>query len=95
MAKTTLGFKSLHNQYLESRVKRGAIRFIGLIFVILTPLFFFIKNLNTENLEIKCITILGITHIISHLFFFTSQSFLAHNSGNIFYFYLPYVLLPN
>ena len=87
MAKTTLGFKSLHNQYLESWVKRGLIGFIGLIFVILIPLFFFIKNLNTENLEIKCITILGITHIISHLFFFTSQSFLAHNSGNIFYFF--------
>lgn len=87
MAKTTLGFKSLHNQYLESWVKRGIIGFIGLIFVILIPLFFFIKNLNTENLEIKCITILGITHIISHLFFFTSQSFLAHNSGNIFYFF--------
>lgn len=87
MAKTTLGFKSLHNQYLESWVKRGVIGFIGLIFVILIPLFFFIKNLNTENLEIKCITILGITHIISHSFFFTSQSFLAHNSGNIFYFF--------
>ena len=87
MAKTTLGFKSLHNQYLESWVKRGVIGFIGLIFVILIPLFFFIKNLNTENLEIKCIAILGITHIISHLFFFTSQSFLAHNSGNIFYFF--------
>lgn len=87
MAKTTLGFKSLHNQYLESWVKRGVIGFIGLILVILIPLFFFIKNLNTENLEIKCITILGVTHIISHLFFFTSQSFLAHNSGNIFYFF--------
>ena len=87
MAKTTLRFNSLHNQYLESWVKRGIIGFIGLILVILTPLFFFVRNLNTENLEIKCIAILGITHIISHLFFFTSQSFLAHNSGSIFYFF--------
>ena len=87
MAKTTLGFNSLHNQYLESWVKRGIIGFIGLILVILTPLFFFIRNLNTENLETRCIAILGVTHIISHLFFFTSQSFLAHNSGNIFYFF--------
>lgn len=87
MAKTTLGFNSLHNQYLESWVKRGIIGFIGLILVILIPLFFFIRNLNTENLEIKCVAILGVTHIISHLFFFTSQSFLAHNSGNIFYFF--------
>ncbi len=47
MAKTTLGFNSLHNQYLESWVKPGIIRFIGLILVILIPLFFFIRNLNT------------------------------------------------
>ena len=87
MAKTTLGFNSLHNQYLESWVKRGIIGFIGLILVILTPLFFFIRNLNTHNLETKCICILGIIHIVSHIFYFTSQSFLAHNSGNIFYFF--------
>ena len=87
MAETTLNFGSLHNQYLESWVKRGLVGCIALILIILTPIFFFIKNLNTQNLEIKCIAILGVTHIISHLFFFTSQSFLAHNSGNIFYFF--------
>lgn len=87
MAKTTLNFGSLHNQYLESWVKRGLVGFIALILIILTPIFFFIKNLNTHNLETKCICILGIIHIVSHIFYFTSQSFLAHNSGNIFYFF--------
>lgn len=87
MAKTTLHFGSLHNQYLESWVKRGLVGFIALILIILTPIFFFIKNLNTHNLETKCICILGIIHIVSHIFYFTSQSFLAHNSGNIFYFF--------
>ena len=88
MAKTTLQFNSLHNQYLESWVKRGFIGFIGLMLVILMPLFYFIQNLKNQNLEIKCIAILGITHILSHLFYFMSQSFLAHNSGSIFYFFL-------
>lgn len=87
MAKTTLNFGSLHNQYLESWVKRGLVGFIALILIILAPIFFFIKNLNTHNLETKCICILGIIHIVSHIFYFTSQSFLAHNSGNIFYFF--------
>ncbi|HHE8799910.1 TPA: O-antigen ligase family protein, partial [Haemophilus influenzae] len=49
MAKTTLNFGSLHNQYLESWVKRGLVGFIALILIILTPIFFFIKNLNTHN----------------------------------------------
>ena len=92
MAKTTLRFRSLHNQYLESWAKRGFIGFIGLMLVILTPLFFFINKLNTHNLERKCIAILGITHILSHIFYFMSQSFLAHNSGSIFYFFTCVVL---
>ncbi len=56
--------------------------------VILMPLFYFIQNLKNQNLEIKCIAILGIIHILSHIFYFMSQSFLAHNSGSIFYFFL-------
>ena len=92
MAKTTLRFKSLHNQYLESWAKRGFIGFIGLMLVILTPLFFFINKLNTHNLESKCIAILGISHILSHIFYFMSQSFLTHNSGSIFYFFTCVVL---
>ena len=88
MAKTTLQFNSLHNQYLESWVKRGLIGFIGLMLITLTPLVYFIRNLKNQNLEIKCTAISGITHILSHLFYFTSQSFLAHNSGSIFYFFV-------
>lgn len=88
MAETTLQFNSLHNQYLESGVKRGLIGFIGLMLVTLMPLIYFIRSLKSQSLEIKCISILGITHILSHLFYFTSQSFLAHNSGSIFYFFI-------
>ena len=88
MAKSTLQFNSLHNQYLESWVKRGFIGFVGLVLITLMPLIYFVKQLNSQGLEIKCIAILGITHILSHLFYFTSQSFLAHNSGSIFYLFV-------
>lgn len=88
MEESTLQFNSLHNQYLESSVKRGIIGFIGLILVTLMPLIYFIQNVNNKDLETKCIAILGITHVLSHLFYFTSQSFLAHNSGSIFYFFI-------
>ncbi|SPX42161.1 Putative lipooligosaccharide biosynthesis protein [Haemophilus influenzae] len=53
MAKTTLNFGSLHNQYLESWVKRGLVGFIALILIILAPIFFFIKNLNTHKFRNK------------------------------------------
>ncbi|AHG76955.1 O-antigen ligase family protein [Mannheimia varigena] len=88
MAKTTLRFNSLHNQYLEAFVKRGVIGFAGLMAILLVPFIIFAKRLKTEDTAVKCLAILGIVHITSHMLFFLSQSFLAHNSGSIFYFFL-------
>ena len=88
MAKTTFQFNSLHNQFLESWVKRGLLGFIGLIVILFVPFIYFIKNCKQQNLEIKCVAILGIMHLLSHLFYFMSQSFLAHNSGSLFYFFV-------
>lgn len=92
MAKSTLRFNSLHNQYLESFVKRGILGFIVLIAILFIPIAIFIKRLRTNDLALKCIAIIGIIHIISHSFFFLSQSFLAHNSGSIFYFFILILL---
>lgn len=92
MAKTTLKFNSLHNQYLESFVKRGILGFAALIGVLFIPLSIFVRRLNTNDATLKCIAILGIIHIIAHSFFFLSQSFLAHNSGSIFYFFVLILL---
>lgn len=88
MAKTTLKFNSLHNQYLESFVKRGILGFAALIAILFIPMSIFVRRLNTNDAALKCIAILGIIHIIAHSFFFLSQSFLAHNSGSIFYFFV-------
>lgn len=92
MAKTTLKFNSLHNQYLESFVKRGILGFAALIGVLFIPLSIFVRRLNTNDAVLKCIAVLGIIHIIAHSFFFLSQSFLAHNSGSIFYFFVLILL---
>lgn len=92
MAKTTLRYNSLHNQYLESFVKRGILGFMGLLAILIMPLIIFVKRLKTNDTALKCIAVLGIVHIISHSFFFLSQSFLAHNSGSIFYFFVLILL---
>lgn len=70
MAKTTLKFNSLHNQYLESFVKRGILGFAALIGVLFIPLSIFVRRLNTNDAALKCIAVLGIIHIIAHSFFF-------------------------
>lgn len=92
MAPTTLNYNSLHNQYLEAFVKRGIIGFSALIAVLFIPLIIFARRLKSKNDAVKCIAILGVIHIISHMIFFLTQSFLAHNSGSIFYFFTLIVL---
>lgn len=92
MAKSTLSFNSLHNQYLESFVKRGIIGFAALMAILLIPFVIFARRLKAEDRAVKCIAVLGIVHITAHSFFFLSQSFLAHNSGSIFYFFVLILL---
>lgn len=88
MAKSTLHFNDTHNQYLDSFVKRGFVGFLGLILIVLVPLQFFLKKMKSSHLEVKVIAILGFIHIFSTIFYFLSQTYLAHNSGSIFYFFL-------
>lgn len=88
MAKSTLHFNDTHNQYLDAFVKRGVVGFLGLMLIVLVPLQFFLKRMNSAHLEVKAIAILGFVHIFSTIFYFLSQTYLAHNSGSIFYFFL-------
>lgn len=91
MHKNTLRFNDAHNQYLDSFVKRGFVGLIGLLSIIFIPLtlfFFYYKDKETDN---KILGLLGVIHILSAIFFFTSQTFLAHNSGLIFYISLIYI----
>ncbi|STO54466.1 Putative lipooligosaccharide biosynthesis protein [Canicola haemoglobinophilus] len=88
LAITTLKFNDAHNQYLDTAVKRGIIGLIGLLMVILIPFKYFLQNVKNEDEEIKCVAVLGCTLVISHLFFFLSQTFFGHTSGTTFYFFL-------
>lgn len=92
MSLVTLELNSLHNQYFEAFVKRGIIGFIALMAVLIIPLIIFIKRLRTKDIGLKSIAVLGIVHIASHSFFFLTQSYLAHNSGSIFYFFVLILL---
>ncbi|MDY2795791.1 MAG: O-antigen ligase family protein [[Pasteurella] aerogenes] len=88
MEKSTLEFNDAHNQYIDAWVKRGLVGLIGLLLIIFVPFRTFLRQINALTLETKCIAILGATHILSTMFYFLSQTFLAHNSGSLFYFFL-------
>ena len=49
------------------------------------------NKFNCSNKRIKFISILGIVHVLSMIIYCMSQSFLAHNSGNIFYFFVLFL----
>lgn len=83
-------YTHFHNQFIDDTAKKGLLGGISLLGVFLIPLYFFYKKQKNhkESKRIKFITILGIIHILSIMSYCITQAFLAHNSGNIFYFFL-------
>ena len=92
IAKNTLRFNDAHNQYLDSWVKRGVLGLMAVLFVLFIPFFLFYKHIKNDVLEVKLLCMLGIIYVVSTTFYFFSQTFLAHNSGSIFYFFLVVVI---
>lgn len=90
--KATLQFNDAHNQYLDSFVKKGIFGLLSILTIIFTPLVFLYQRYKSQSIEEKTLGLIGIIHIISCALFFTSQTFLAHNSGSIFYFFILFIL---
>lgn len=88
----SLKFHDAHNQYLDSWVKRGISGLIGFLLILFIPMFLFSKYIRDTSLEIKVSAMLGIIFIVSTMFYSLSQTFLAHNSGAIFYFFFIAIL---
>lgn len=83
------GFGHVHNQILNNFVEQGILGVLGLFLVFFVPFWLFCKELiRTQNLEIRLVSCLGIIHIISVVSYGLTQVFFAHNSGNMFYFFV-------
>ena len=83
-------YTHFHNQFIDDAAKKGLLGGISLLGVFLIPLYFFYKKQRSykESKRIKFITTLGVVHILSIMSYCITQAFLAHNSGNVFYFFL-------
>ncbi|QLB20567.1 hypothetical protein A6B43_03000 [Vespertiliibacter pulmonis] len=92
MNKKTVLYNDAHNQYLDSLIKRGMLGLLALIAIIFIPLKVFLNRIKEPDILIRTISLLGIIHIIAILLYCLSQTFFAHNSGSIFYFFIIIIL---
>ena len=92
VTKASISFSHLHNQFIDELAKKGIVGGIAILSMFVTPLYLFYRNaVGQLNKRIKFISILGIVHVLSMIIYCMSQSFLAHNSGNIFYFFVLFL----
>ena len=92
VTKASISFSHLHNQFIDELAKKGIVGGIAILSIFVTPLYLFYRNaVGQLNKRIKFISILGIVHVLSMIIYCMSQSFLAHNSGNIFYFFVLFL----
>lgn len=89
------GFTHAHNQYLHDASARGILGLIALLAVLLAPFSLFWRNLRAEAFDSpsRLWSMLGIVHILMTMSYFLTQSFLAHNSGMMFYFVTTVIFL--
>lgn len=93
-------FSHLHNQFIDDLAKKGIFGGLAILGIFLTPLYSFFKKYKNSigDKRVKFITTLGIAHVLSTISYCLTQSFIAHNSGNVFYFFILsmlYVLMNN
>ena len=92
VTKASISFSHLHNQFIDELAKKGILGGIAILSIFIVPLhLFYRKVVGQGNKRIKFISILGIIHVLSTIIYCMSQSFLAHNSGNIFYFFVLFL----
>ena len=92
VTKASISFSHLHNQFIDELAKKGILGGIAILGIFIVPLhLFYRKVVGQGNKRIKFISILGIIHVLSTIIYCMSQAFLAHNSGNIFYFFVLFL----
>ena len=83
-------YSHLHNQFIDELAKKGILGGGAILGILLIPLCSFYRKQKKfpNNKKIKLLTTLGIVHVLATMSYCLTQTFLAHNSGNIFYFFV-------
>lgn len=87
-------YSHLHNQFIDELAKKGILGGVAILGIFLVPLYSFYRKQKKflNNKKLKLLTTLGIIHVLATMFYCLTQVFFAHNSGNIFYFFVLLVV---
>ena len=87
-------YSHLHNQFIDELAKKGIFGGVAILGIFIVPLCSFYRKQKTfpNNKKIKLLTTLGIIHVLATMFYCLTQAFFAHNSGNVFYFFVLLVV---
>ena len=88
------GYSHLHNQFIDELAKKGILGGVAILGIFLVPLCSFYRKQKKfpNNKKLKLLTTLGIIHVLSTMIYCLTQAFFAHNSGNVFYFFVLLVV---
>lgn len=83
-------YSHLHNQFIDELAKKGIFGGVAIFGIFLAPLCSFYRKQKKfrNNKKVKLLTTLGTIHVLATMSYCLTQTFLAHNSGNIFYFFV-------
>jgi O-antigen ligase len=71
----------LHNEYIDTLVKRGVTGLFALLVLYLLPLLLFTRLLKSANKATAPYALTGILLYVSYIMFGLTQAFLTHNNG--------------
>ncbi|MGO2009437.1 O-antigen ligase family protein [Vreelandella alkaliphila] len=78
-------FGHAHNEFIDALAKRGVVGLAALVMLYMVPLKMFASGVVHENLQIRALALAGTLLPVAFIDFGLSQTFLAHNSGAMFY----------
>ncbi|MFG6668606.1 O-antigen ligase family protein [Halomonas sp. HNIBRBA4712] len=79
------GFDHAHNEFIDATAKRGVVGLIILLALYLVPMRLFASGLAHEDYRVRSLAVAGTLLPVAYIDFGLSQTFLAHNSGAMFY----------
>ncbi len=84
----TLEHTHLHNEYLDSLVKRGIPGLAMLLLLYFYPLYFFARQLHANSPSVRPYALAGTMLMICYIGFDLTQAFLTHNIGVMFLLFM-------
>ncbi|MCP1328171.1 O-antigen ligase, partial [Halomonas sp. 707D4] len=78
-------FGHAHNDFIDATAKRGLIGLVILLALYLVPMRLFAPGLSHPDLTVRSLAVAGTLLPVAYIDFGLSQTFMAHNSGAMFY----------